>query len=470
MEFTRRAIGVCSAGVVLAACGLVFGRPVLAFGAVGVGAWFLGHLRAFVRAAARTDRSLVVRARPSQTTVSVDQAVGVVQTVELEGPSPLSLSVTPNAPMVASIRNSTPRHLEPDATGADLTYEVTFPVAGVYELAPATVELRDDKGLFKTQIERGDRPEIAVDSRVPSGMHVGRGGRDVAESYDGQRGQTALRGIEPQEIREYVPGDETKNIDWNATARHDELYIRQFETSRDRRGVIVVDLSSSMDTGQPGETKLAYAREVALGFVESAASQFDSLTLYGVDDDEILTRHETESTGESLARLRAPLLEFGSSGSQTASAPQRSYTSPVSRRRLARQLRAGETTFDERLSPFFGSQPRIESQDDDPIRTAINRERVHTEDELSVVLVTDDTDSDRLWGNVQYAHRAAADVTVFLTPHVLFEPGGLSDIERAYERYRTFEDLRCELDRLPSVAAYEVGPGDRFATVLGAAQ
>ncbi len=59
-----------------------------------------------------------------------------------------------------------------------------------------------------------------------------------------------------------------------------------------------------------------------------------------------------------------------------------------------------------------------------------------------------------------------AAVTVFLAPTILYEPGGLADVERASDRYREFEALRRDLARLDRVRAFEVGPGDRLATVL----
>jgi hypothetical protein len=100
------------------------------------------------------------------------------------------------------------------------------------------------------------------------------------------------------------------------------------------------------------------------------------------------------------------------------------------------------------------------------MRTAIQREHVATDDKLSVVLVTDDTEPRRVRETVQFARQTANQVTLFLTPHVLFEPSGLDDLETAYQRYLDFERFRQELDRLPNVTAFEVGPGDRLSAIL----
>jgi hypothetical protein len=49
---------------------------------------------------------------------------------------------------------------------------------------------------------------------------------------------------------------------------------------------------------------------------------------------------------------------------------------------------------------------------------------------------------------------------------VLYEPGGLDDLERAYERYLGFEEFRTSLARLDRVSAFEVAPGDRLDAVI----
>jgi len=57
---------------------------------------------------------------------------------------------------------------------------------------------------------------------------------------------------------------------------------------------------------------------------------------------------------------------------------------------------------------------------------------------------------------------------VLLAPSVLYEPGGLADIEQAYDRYVEFEQFRRELARIDNVTALEVGPTDRLSAVIEA--
>jgi uncharacterized protein (DUF58 family) len=54
------------------------------------------------------------------------------------------------------------------------------------------------------------------------------------------------RGIEFASLREYVPGDDIRQIDWNTTARRGTPYVKTFLEERDLSVVLVIDLSSSM--------------------------------------------------------------------------------------------------------------------------------------------------------------------------------------------------------------------------------
>ena len=52
----------------------------------------------------------------------------------------------------------------------------------------------------------------------------------VEEIFSGEyRSGFRGRGIEFEDIREYYPGDDIRNIDWNVTARHNKAYVKQFE-------------------------------------------------------------------------------------------------------------------------------------------------------------------------------------------------------------------------------------------------
>jgi uncharacterized protein (DUF58 family) len=63
------------------------------------------------------------------------------------------------------------------------------------------------------------------------------------------------RGMEFAEVREYVPGDEIRDIDWNVTARAGTPFVKKFTEERELTVILVVDASSSGEFGSQGEMK-----------------------------------------------------------------------------------------------------------------------------------------------------------------------------------------------------------------------
>jgi uncharacterized protein (DUF58 family) len=76
------------------------------------------------------------------------------------------------------------------------------------------------------------------------------------------------RGIEFEEVRPYVPGDEVRDIDWNVTARTGAPYVKRFVEERELTVMLVVDVSRSMRFGTTGVEKRELAAELCavLGF------------------------------------------------------------------------------------------------------------------------------------------------------------------------------------------------------------
>ncbi len=96
------------------------------------------------------------------------------------------------------------------------------------------------------------------------------------------RHRSPIRGssIEFSAYRKYVPGDDTRRLDWRAYARSDRYYIKEFEADTNLRLCLVVDTSGSMNYGPTGNTKLDYARHLGGTLAYLAARQGDAVGLY----------------------------------------------------------------------------------------------------------------------------------------------------------------------------------------------
>jgi len=96
------------------------------------------------------------------------------------------------------------------------------------------------------------------------------------------RHRSPIRGssLEFSEYRKYVPGDDTRRLDWRAYGRSDRYFIKEFEADTNLRLCLVVDTSGSMGYGNGKLTKLDYARRLAGTLSYLAARQGDAVGLY----------------------------------------------------------------------------------------------------------------------------------------------------------------------------------------------
>ena len=88
--------------------------------------------------------------------------------------------------------------------------------------------------------------------------------------------------LEFAQYRKYVPGDDTRRLDWRTWGRSDRFYIKEFEADTNLRLCLLIDTSGSMDFGPKGATRLDYARRVAGTLSYLAAQQGDAVGLWSM--------------------------------------------------------------------------------------------------------------------------------------------------------------------------------------------
>ncbi len=85
------------------------------------------------------------------------------------------------------------------------------------------------------------------------------------------------RGLDFEELRNYLPGDDVRAIDWKVTARAGSPYVRVYNEERDRPTLIVVDQRMSMFFGTVENTKSVTAAETAAVAAHRVIAQGDRL-------------------------------------------------------------------------------------------------------------------------------------------------------------------------------------------------
>ncbi len=96
------------------------------------------------------------------------------------------------------------------------------------------------------------------------------------------RHRSPIRGssLEFAEYRKYVPGDDTRRVDWRAWGRSDRIYIKEFEADTNLRACFVVDTSGSLGFEVGGLSKLDKVRQLAGTLAYLTSRQGDAVGLY----------------------------------------------------------------------------------------------------------------------------------------------------------------------------------------------
>ena len=87
------------------------------------------------------------------------------------------------------------------------------------------------------------------------------------------------RGMDFEELREYMPGDEVRDIDWNVTYRMGRPFVKRYREERELAMVLAVDVSASSAFGSLRRTKREFAAEIAGTLAMSASRSSDKVAL-----------------------------------------------------------------------------------------------------------------------------------------------------------------------------------------------
>ncbi len=85
------------------------------------------------------------------------------------------------------------------------------------------------------------------------------------------------RGMTFSEVREYQPGDDIRQIDWNVTARFGHPYVKIFEEERELTLMLLVDLSASENFGSDEYLKRQFITEICAVLAFSAGQNNDKV-------------------------------------------------------------------------------------------------------------------------------------------------------------------------------------------------
>src|SRR3954451_8217523 len=112
--------------------------------------------------------------------------------------------------------------------------------------------------------------------------------------------------VEFSSHREYAPGDDLRHLNWKLYARHDRLYIKEYDADTNLNLYLIVDASASMGCANSGRSKLSYAASLAAALAHLAIKQRDAvgLTLFA---DTILAHLTPKAKAAQLDEILATI-------------------------------------------------------------------------------------------------------------------------------------------------------------------
>lgn len=128
-------------------------------------------------------------------------------------------------------------------------------------------------------------------------------------------------GMEFDEVRAYVEGDDPRSIDWNVSARRGQPYVKTYRDEREQTVMFLLDLSASMDGGFGPRSMRHMAARVCASLALSAVSNNDRVGMLTFAGRTVSFVPPRKGTGHALRLVRdALVLRGGGDGTDMAAA------------------------------------------------------------------------------------------------------------------------------------------------------
>ena len=140
------------------------------------------------------------------------------------------------------------------------------------------------------------------------------------------------RGMEFEEVREYTPGDDIRDIDWNVTARFGHPFVKVYREERELTLMLMVDVSSSCLFGSQKQFKQELAAEIASVLAFAATKNNDKVGLI-IFSDHVEKFIPPKKGKNHVWRVIKEVIEHNPASTRTDIAGALNYLNKVSRKK-----------------------------------------------------------------------------------------------------------------------------------------
>lgn len=164
------------------------------------------------------------------------------------------------------------------------------------------------------------------------GLHA----RFIVEGYMAGEHKSPFRGfaVEFTQHREYVPGDDTRHLDWKVLGRTDRYYLKQYEQETNYVANILLDGSESMKYGSGSITKLHYGKMLAACLAYLILHQRDAVSV-GIFDTTLQSNIPRTGNLASIHNIMAILADFNPANQTNIASVLHETASQIRRKGIA---------------------------------------------------------------------------------------------------------------------------------------
>ena len=229
---------------------------------------------------------------------------------------PLAVALTDDVPEGLAVEPRVVRGLLLPRGRASLRYEARPRARGHYEFGDIHVRCATQLGLLIRQKRIGMRTPVKVYPNVQNLRRYEMAlQRHRVQALGLRRAAQRGKGYLFESLRDYLPGDEMRDVAWKATARRGKLIVREYGAERSQNILVMLDCGRLMTTQADGVSRLDYAINATILLTYAAMKEGDSLGLLGFSDQIETYVPPTRGQGalrrvnEALYRLEARLRE-----------------------------------------------------------------------------------------------------------------------------------------------------------------
>jgi len=450
MQFQRKGKNTAAFIVVFALLGLITANPIFYAAGAVIAFVVLIDLISFLRSIDTLDASIVRNV--SKTKIFMDNLLDVEVELNINAKNVKNINfqdLYPDAFILIS--GDTTLKLDPGKKKHNISYILKAIKRGSHSFSRSYLDIESYSGIFghRYGLENGIQVSIypPILSRKSIIAHY------ISRQYGSSKSKQKGMGTEVLDIRNYMPGDDIRHIDWKTSLRLNSMFTKEFESDNQEAIFVLVD-HSNMD----GQDDLDYSIRMA-NYLTQQASRNNLPT-------GVITFTHDRITNKALIKGSKNLFEI--SRDLFSLVPQMGKPCTISMdmgeiKEFERKLRSSNGDgFHSILAPFFTDasehQKIIESQG---IYQAVKHIIHFSKTPSLIAIITDLAYEVPVLDSVRLATYHGNRVIMIVTSPVLFKKYDVLEIEEHYPQYLKLQRKIERFRRLKSVKVVEARPDER---------